>query len=367
VHSAASTCPTSTVPAIDLMLMHLIVRVTNSVSFHLVSVYSTLVFMRNLVASTLGMFAHALVDPESQLLFNQHSTESGYELGLDGPFASMPWNEFQSSILMSPQDCSATLGRSGFRGPRNAPLPTHVDWREKGVVSGVKNQGKCGSCWTFSTTGAMEAHHAINYKNWRTSEMAEQQLLDCATDFDNHGCNGGLPSHAFEYIHAAGGLFKEFFYPYRAESTGDNSKCKFDPSASSKIGGRTVRSFNVTEGDEESLMHIVAREGPVSVAFEVVEDFRLYKRGIYSSEKCKQGPADVNHAVLVVGYGTEPDVGRPYWIVKNSWGTDWGEDGYFRIARGKNMCGIATCASFPVLDKDSEQEEIEQRIDIETI
>jgi cathepsin H len=91
--------------------------------------------------------------------------------------------------------------------------------------------------------------------------------------------------------------------------------------------------------------------GPVAVAFQVVDDFRLYKKGIYSSDKCKQGSKDVNHAVLIVGYGQAPETGKPYWIVKNSWGPDWGEEGYFRIARGKNMCGIAVCASYPILEK----------------
>lgn len=302
-------------------------------------------------------------DPETVRLVSDHNSreEKEFELSFDGPFANISWPAFQSEVLMAPQDCSATLGRSPFVGS-SEPLPKHVDWREKGVVSGVKNQGRCGSCWTFSTTGAMESHHAIQFKNWRTSEMSEQQLLDCATDFDNHGCNGGLPSHAFEYIHSAGGLSKEFFYPYRAESSGDNSKCQFDTSVKSKIGGKTVRSFNVTEGDEESLMRIVATVGPVSVAFQVVEDFRLYKRGIYSSDNCKSGPMDVNHAVLIVGYGVEPDVGRPYWIVKNSWSSEWGEEGYFKIARGKNMCGIATCASYPILEND--QSEFEEELTV---
>jgi cathepsin H len=306
-------------------------------------------------------------DPQARLLVDENNGRSGrsFDLSLDGPFANMSWTEFRTNILMSPQDCSATVGRAQF-GDGEDPLPRHVDWREKGVISGVKNQGRCGSCWTFSTTGAMEAHHAIKFKNWRTSEMAEQQLLDCAAEFDNHGCNGGLPSHAFEYIHSAGGLSKEFFYPYRAESTGDNSQCKFDSSAKSKIGGRTVQSFNVTEGDEESLKRIVATVGPVSVAFEVVEDFRLYKRGIYSSDKCKSGPKDVNHAVLIVGYGVEPDVGLPYWIVKNSWGREFGEEGYFKIVRGRNMCGIATCASYPILDKDTDEEQLEDPLDLPT-
>ena len=307
--------------------------------------------MSRVIGLAILLEAVRCIDRGTEDLFKAHNElgSSDYELSLDGPFADMSWEKFKSKILMDPQDCSATMGRISVTGFKE-PLPGQVDWRDQGVVSGVKNQGHCGSCWTFSTTGALEAHHAIKYKNWRTSELSEQQLLDCGNDFDNHACSGGLPSHAFEYIKYAGGLSKEFFYPYRAEGTGDNSKCQFDASSDKgKIGAMTIRSFNITEGDEESLERIVATVGPVSVAFQVVDDFRLYKRGIYSTEKCQAGPKDVNHAVLIVGYGTEPDVGRPYWIVKNSWGNDWGEDGYFKIARGRNMCGIATCASYPIL------------------
>ena len=277
-----------------------------------------------------------------------------YELSLDGPFADISWGTFRSKILMNPQDCSATTGRASVVADSDDPIPTHVDWREMGVVSAVKDQGMCGSCWTFSTTGAMESHHAIKFGNWRTAEMAEQQLLDCAYDFDNNGCNGGLPSHAFEYIHYAGGLSREFKYPYRAQSSGDKSLCNFFPTVNkTAIAARTVKSFNVTQNDEESIKRIIATVGPVSVAFQVVDDFMLYKRGIYSSSKCKNGPSDVNHAVLIVGYGQAPETGKPYWIVKNSWGSSWGENGYFRIERGSNMCGISVCASYPIIDSDT--------------
>ena len=286
-------------------------------------------------------------------VFNHNADpEKEFELSMEGPFADLSWDKFEKSVLMAPQDCSATTGRRSYVGTSTSTLPDHVDWRDKGVVSAVKRQGKCGSCYTFSTTGAIESHHAIQFGNWRTPELSEQQILDCGTDFDNHGCNGGLPSHAFEYIHYAGGLSREFSYPYRAEATGDKSKCAFDVVANAtSVGARTIGSFNITENDEESIREIVANIGPVAVAFQVVDDFRLYKKGIYSSDKCKQGTMDVNHAVLIVGYGQAPETGKPYWIVKNSWGDNWGEEGYFRIARGKNMCGIAVCASYPLLEK----------------
>ena len=273
---------------------------------------------------------------------NPHRT---YSMSVDSPFGDVPWEEFRSTVLMAPQECSATTmpGREEFRGQHM--IPDSFDWRERGVVSPVKNQGQCGSCYSFSSTGALEAHHSIKYG--QSSLLSEQQILDCSFDFDNHGCDGGLPSHVFEYVHYQGGLESENFYPYEMKSY----RCRFERS---KVATRTIRSFNITENDEESIRQIVATIGPVAVAFEVLDDFMLYSHGVYSSDKCRNSVQDVNHAVLIVGYGTDP-VDGPFWIVKNSWGEDWGEEGYFRIARGKNMCGIAVCASYPILDNDDEK------------
>ena len=281
-----------------------------------------------------------------------NSAKKSFSLTMSSPFAEMPWETFQESILMSPQDCSATMGRESVQRLIRENLPVEVDWREKGVVTEVKSQGYCGSCWTFSTTGALEAHHAIQFGMWRTSLLSEQQLIDCAQAFDNKGCSGGLPSHAFEYVRYAKGLSEEFSYPY----AGKDATCRYAPGINSTIVGATVyKSFNVTEGDEDSIMAIVATKGPVSIAFQVASDFRLYHSGVYSSTQCKNGTQDVNHAVLVVGYGTEQGV--PYWLIKNSWGPKWGEEGYFKMERGKNMCGLAACASYPVLQSDGDDDD----------
>lgn len=169
--------------------------------------------------------------------------------------------------------------------------------------------------------------------------LAEQQLVDCAGDYDNHGCNGGLPSHAFEYIAHAGGISTEASYPYYAE----DRTCTVDSSTFAL--GVTGGSVNITEGDEGSLKTSLYEHGPVSIAFEVVGDFRDYSSGVYTSTECKNSTSDVNHAVLAVGYGTLDGV--DYWLVKNSWGADWGDEGFFRIERGVNMCGVAVCNSFP--------------------
>nr|XP_013801182.1 PREDICTED: pro-cathepsin H [Apteryx mantelli mantelli] len=198
-------------------------------------------------------------------------------------------------------------------------------------------QGPCGSCWTFSTTGCLESTIAI--ATGKLLSLAEQQLVDCAQAFNNHGCSGGLPSQAFEYILYNRGLMGEDTYPYRAK----NGTCKFQPDKAIAFVKDVV---NITEYDEAGMVEAVGKHNPVSFAFEVTGDFMHYRKGVYSNARCEHTPDKVNHAVLAVGYGEEN--GTPYWIVKNSWGPLWGMDGYFLIERGKNMCGLAACASYPI-------------------
>uniref|UniRef100_A0A8D3CIQ5 Cathepsin H n=1 Tax=Scophthalmus maximus TaxID=52904 RepID=A0A8D3CIQ5_SCOMX len=252
-------------------------------------------------------------------------------------FSDMTFSEFRKSFLWSePQNCSATKGNyvSG-----NGPHPDSIDWRKKGnYVTDVKNQGSCGSCWTFSTTGCLESVTAI--ASGKLISLAEQQLVDCAQDFNNHGCNGGLPSQAFEYIMYNKGLMTEKDYPY----TAFEGPCVYKPELASAFVKEVV---NITAYDEMGMVDAVATRNPVSFAFEVTPDFMLYHQGVYTSAKCHNTQDKVNHAVLAVGYGQ--DNGTPYWIVKNSWSSSWGIHGYFLIERGKNMCGLAACSSFPVV------------------
>jgi len=251
-------------------------------------------------------------------------------------FADWTWEEFQSHRLGAAQNCSATL--KGNHKLTDAVLPEAKDWREEGIVSPVKDQGHCGSCWTFSTTGALEAAYSQAFG--KGISLSEQQLVDCARAFNNFGCSGGLPSQAFEYIKYNGGLDTEEAYPY----TGKDGSCKF---SRENVGVQVIDSVNITLGAEDELKHAVAFVRPVSVAFQVVSDFRLYKEGVYTSDTCGTTPMDVNHAVLAVGYGVENGV--PYWLIKNSWGKSWGNNGFFKMEMGKNMCGVATCASYPAV------------------
>ncbi|XP_034032414.1 pro-cathepsin H [Thalassophryne amazonica] len=252
-------------------------------------------------------------------------------------FSDMTFSEFRSAFLWTvPQNCSATKGNYISS---NQPYPDSIDWRKKGnYVTKVKNQGNCGSCWTFSTTGCLESVTAI--ATGKLTPLSEQQLVDCAQAFNNHGCNGGLPSQAFEYIKYNKGIMTEEDYPY----TASDDPCMYEPSLAAAFVKDVI---NITENDEMGMVDAVGTRNPVSLAFDVTSDFMSYHQGVYTSTECRNTPDKVNHAVLAVGYGTEN--GLPYWIVKNSWGSRWGMNGYFLIERGKNMCGLATCASFPVV------------------
>jgi len=253
--------------------------------------------------------------------------------------ADMTWEEFEDMYKLkavnahAPQYCSATNGRSSplLKKVSSLHLPTSVDWRKKGIVTPVKNQRNCGSCWTFSSTGAIEGYYA--QKTGNLVSLSEQQLVDCAGP-ENHGCAGGLPSSAFTFLSENGGIQSEISYPYE----GIDNKCRFDEKyVVTKLAG----SVNITQGDEQEIERTVATLGVVSIAYQVVQDFRFYKSGVYTSTKCKSGPMDVNHAVLVVGYDVDPQAG-PYWIIKNSWGLNFGIQGYFWMARYVFFCFSVT-------------------------
>uniref|UniRef100_A0A493TCQ9 Pro-cathepsin H n=1 Tax=Anas platyrhynchos platyrhynchos TaxID=8840 RepID=A0A493TCQ9_ANAPP len=279
--------------------------------------------------------------PGARRRLGGHSARGAALQGLDAAvglnqFSDLTFTEFKKMYLWrEPQNCSATKGNF-LRS--SGPYPDSVDWRKKGnYVTPVKNQGPCGSCWTFSTTGCLES--AIAIATGKLLSLAEQQLVDCAQAFNNHGCSGGLPSQAFEYIMYNKGLMGEDAYPYRAE----NGTCKFQPD---KAIAFVKDVINITQYDEAGMVEAVGKYNPVSFAFEVTSNFMHYRKGVYSNPRCEHTPDKVNHAVLAVGYGEEN--GTPYWIVKNSWGPLWGMDGYFLIERGKNMCGLAACASYPI-------------------
>jgi len=191
-----------------------------------------------------------------------------------------------------------------------------VNWVNKGAVTGIKNQGQCGSCWSFSATGSMEGEKFI--KTGTLTSLSEQNLIDCSTREGNMGCNGGLMDDAFKYVISNRGIDTESSYPYQA--TGPNA-CKFN---AANIGD-TISSYkDVTRGSESALQTAVNQQ-PISVAIDAGHNsFQLYKSGVYYEPACSASQLD--HGDLAVGYGTY-NSGKAYWLVKNSWGTGWGSQG----------------------------------------
>jgi len=217
--------------------------------------------------------------------------------------------------------------------------PASLDWREKSVVTPVKNQGACGSCWSFSATGALESVWAIY--SGSLEELSEQQLIDCSTLYGNNACNGGEMTAAFEYV-IDHGICLENDIPYLGKKQNcPDSKCNTIPHFSScKLLGKA---------NQQQMMRYVQYH-PLSVGIQADQPlFKFYKSGVITSKDCG---TNVDHGVLVVGYGTEN--GHDYWLVKNSWGADWGDNGYVKIGRSDSnndigICGIASEVSFPVV------------------
>ncbi|KAK3538175.1 hypothetical protein QTP70_032565 [Hemibagrus guttatus] len=217
-------------------------------------------------------------------------------------------------------------------------LAKTVDWREKGYVIPVEHQLECGSCWAFSATGALEGQ--VFKHTGKLVPLSKQQLLDCSKQ--NNGCQGGWMNFAFEYVKENKGINTEEIYPYEAM----NKSCRYNPD---NVGATCNGYVNIKSTDENALQEAVATVGPISVAIDANHtSFHQYESGIYDEPDCSS--TELTHGVLVVGYGT--DDGKDYWLVKNSWGLQWGEKGYIRMSRNKdNQCGIATAASYPLVNK----------------
>jgi cathepsin L len=223
-----------------------------------------------------------------------------------------------------------------FVGENGVTLPNSMDWRDSGAVTHVKDQGQCGSCWSFSTTGSIEGCHKI--QTGTLTSLSEKNLMDCSWSDGNQGCDGGLMTSAMQYVIDNGGIDTEASYPYSPESSQD---CEFKKA---NVGSTLSSYSNVQQGSESSLQQAVSK-GPTSVAIDASHSsFQFYSSGVYYEPDCSSSQLD--HGVLAIGWGTSS--GSDYWIVKNSWGTDWGQQGFIWMSRNKNNnCGIATMATLP--------------------
>jgi C1A family cysteine protease len=273
--------------------------------------------------------------------------ETSFIMELNGD-ADLSFEEWKSTKLSFRASTDATLKA----GMHVAPLirgvsPDFVDWRAKGAVTPVKDQGVCLSCWAFSATGAIEGAHFL--ATGHLVSLSEEQLINCV-DSGSFDCStgGDIPT-AFEYVINNKGVTSEDSEPY---TSSDRKPCKYKPYSGSGTNpyAATISSYKlVASNDEEALKSAVAQQ-PVSIAFQCTESIRFYSSGVFDDPLCCHDCqlSDLNHGGLVVGYGTED--GKDYWLIKNSASADWGDKGFIKIIKnGTGACGVPTYAVYPVV------------------
>ncbi len=262
-------------------------------------------------------------------------TNASYRTGIT-KFSDLTKQEFAKTYLNLNYDAMAMINLEPVSVKVSNAAPSSYDWRNYGRVSGVKDQGSCGSCWAFATVANLEGLYAATKGTIKT--FSEQMLVDC--DTSDSGCNGGLMQYAFTWLKKNGGIMYEADYPYK----GVKQTCK---SSSSKYADFTVTGYKKLGSswstwsavDEDEIKEFLYETGPLAIALNA-DYLSSYVSGVFDLSSTKCPSSGINHAVTLVGYGYDSSSGLDYWLVKNSWGVSWGESGYFRIRRGNGTCGI---------------------------
>ena len=260
---------------------------------------------------------------------------SSYRTGIT-KFSDMTHQEFAKIYLNLNYDAMAIANFNPHIVTSKNAAPDSWDWRDKGYVSHVKDQASCGSCWAFSTMANLEGQY---YKTKGTMVTLSEHILVDSDTIDS-ACNGGLMEYAFTWLKQNGGIMTDADYPY----VGYKQSCKTDPSKyiDMKVTGyKKLGSSSSTWSpvDEDEIKEFLYETGPLAVALNA-NPLQTYSGGILDKTSSQCPTSGINHAVTMVGYGHDDASDKDYWIVKNSWGQNWGEQGYFRIKRGSGTCGI---------------------------
>jgi C1A family cysteine protease len=280
---------------------------------------------------------------QNVMMIDEHNSDKekskNYQMGTNR-FTHMNFEEFHTMMMSKPAKRVLTDNElldsfyENLEATSFGNIPESIDWREKGAVTLPKDQKNCGSCYSFSGIGALEGAYSIASGN--LISLSEQQIVDCSQSFGNNGCDGGEMPFVFEYVIKNGGICSEQDYPYTAKQGQCNNACK-------KVV--TISNYTEIPKNETALLVAVGTVGPVSIGIEAdTVEFQHYSTGVFDAP-CGD---NLDHGVLAVGYGRSVD-NQDYWIVKNSWGQTWGEQGYIRMIRGRNQCGISESASYPIV------------------
>lgn len=256
-------------------------------------------------------------------------------------FSDLSTDEFRAKYLMKEKLPAVTrthVGLNNLLKPKVKDVPVQFDWRTMNVVTPVKDQQQCGSCWAFSVTENIESAWMLANKIQvpQMKPLAPQQIVDC--DTTDGGCNGGFPASAYQYVQNAGGLEPEADYPYK----GVDQSCNFQkPDVLAKISGF---KYATTQGDEKTLQQNLVGNAPLSICVDAA-NWQDYSSGVMTSWDCCWF-CQLDHCVQLVGYDSTSST--PYYMVRNSWNTDWGINGYIWLEMGKNTCGITDYATTSV-------------------
>jgi len=259
-------------------------------------------------------------------------SDTTFRVGVN-QFADLNLDEFKATHTGT----NAKADPLARRSTRTPKLPDTWDWRTMGAVLAVQDQGQCGSCWAFTTTDSISGIWA--QRTGLLIELSAQQVVDCSGPEGNQGCNGGLVTQAMQYAMDNKGLCEWATYQYTATTGNCNTNC---------TNVARIDSYsNVAQGDEKGLQQAVYQQ-VVSTAVDVTSAFQFYKSGVFDDPTCT---TQLNHGMTVIGWGHVASGGAdvPYWQLRNMWSQNWGENGYIRVVRGKNMCGLAESASYPNL------------------
>ncbi|CAG9833885.1 unnamed protein product [Diabrotica balteata] len=253
------------------------------------------------------------------------------------------WTKEEVQKFLKPLPKNQLAFKTVEQNPVGADYPTSFDWRDHGAVSEIQDQGLCLSGWAFAAAGAVEGRYAALKKE--LIALSSEELIDCST-YENPKCDkGGIAEYSYYYIQGSG-LSSAEQYPYTATNSVP-STCYGKNITNKPI--QPFGNFGTIQQTEDAIKGFIADLSPISTHVQVIEDWLLYGGGVYDNPKCGNGLATLNHGILAVGYGVDEKEGKEYFTLKNSWGSDWGEEGYIRVVRNKKQCGISTRASFPIL------------------